>query len=108
MARSVSFEREEMKKRLRLFGLDETHVEEIATLFAKKNRHIDVVSFVILLERYGIGRSNLTTFLKDVGIDDSTIINIFSKADFKRLGLEGKDITQVILEEGAGTAGASG
>ncbi len=117
MARSVSFEREELKKRLRAFGLDETHVEEIANLFAKKNRHMDVVSFVILLERYGIGRPNLTTFLKDVGIDDSTIINIFSKADFKRLGLEGRDITQVILDEssggdigngGAGGGGAAG
>ncbi len=108
MAKSVSFEREELKKRLRAFGLDETHVEEIATLFGKKNRHLDVVSFVILLERYGIGRSNITTFLKDVGVDDSTIINIFSKADFKRLGLEGKDITQVILEEGAGSAGFGG
>lgn len=108
MARSVSFEREELKKRLRAFGLDETRVEEIAAIFAKNNRHVDVVSFVILLERYGIGRSNLTTFLKDVGVDDSTIINIFSKADFKRLGLEGKDITQVILDEGAGAANESG
>jgi hypothetical protein len=110
MARSVSFEREELKKRLRAFGLDETHVEEISNLFAKKNRHMDVVSFVILLERYGVGRSNITTFLKDVGIDDSSIINIFSKADFKRLGLEGRDITQVILDEagaesGTGTTG---
>ncbi len=106
MARSVSFEREELKKRLRAFGLDETHVEEISNLFAKKNRHMDVVSFVILLERYGVGRSNITTFLKDVGIDDSTIINIFSKADFKRLGLEGRDITQVILDEGGMEGGA--
>lgn len=105
MAKSVSFEREELKKRLRAFGLDETHVEEISNLFAKKNRHMDVVSFVILLERYGVGRSNITTFLKDVGIDDSAIINIFSKADFKRLGLEGRDITQVILDEAGAESG---
>ena len=99
MARSISFEREELKKRLRSWGLEELHVEEIATLFAKKNRHIDVTSFVILLERYGISRNLITGFLKDYGVDDSTLINIFSKADFKRLGIEGKDITQVILQE---------
>ncbi len=100
MARSISFEREELKKRLRAYGLEEMRVEEIATLFAKKNRHMDVVSFVILMERYGIGRNLITDFLKDFGVDDSTLINIFSKADFKRLGLEGRDITQVILQDG--------
>ncbi len=101
MARSVSFEKEELKKRLRAFGLDEVHIEEISSLFAKKNRHMDIVSFCILLERYGIGRNNITSFLKDFGVDDSTLINIFSKADFKRLGIEGRDITQVILQEGS-------
>jgi hypothetical protein len=99
MAKSVSFEREELKKKLRTFGLDEIHIEEIVNLFAKKNRHMDVISFVILVERYGIARSNITGFLRDIGIDDGTIINIFSKADFKRLGMGDKDITQVIIEE---------
>src|SRR3989338_1076481 len=99
VAKTVSFEKEELKKRLRSFGLDEVHVEEISELFGKKNKHMDVVSFVILLERYGVGRVNITSFLKDIGIEDSTIINIFSKADFKRLGLGDRDITQVILSE---------
>lgn len=99
MAKSVSFEKEELKKRLRAFGLDEVRIEEIVELFGKKNRHINVIDFVILLERYGIGRINITSFLKDTGIDDSTVINIFSKADFKRMGMGDRDITQLILEE---------
>ncbi len=99
MAKSVSFEKEELKKRLRSFGLDEVRIEEITELFNKKSRHLNVIDFVILLERYGVGRINITSFLKDSGIDDSTIINIFSKADYKRIGMGDRDITQVILEE---------
>jgi hypothetical protein len=99
MAGTVSFEKEELKKKLRGYGLDEVHIEEIVELFNKKNKHVDAISFVILLERYGIARVNITAFLKDIGIDDSTIINIFSKADFKRLGIGDRDITQVILSE---------
>ncbi len=99
MAGTVSFEKEELKKKLRSYGLDEVHIEEIVELFGKKNRHVDVISFVILMERYGIARVNITSFLKDLGIEDSTIINIFSKADFKRLGIGDRDITQVILGE---------
>ena len=99
MAKSVSFEKEDLKKRLRSFGLNEMNVEEVSNLFQKKNRHLDVVSYVIMLERYGVARSNITSFLKDVGVDDSTIVNIFSKADFKRLGVEGREITQVSLDD---------
>ncbi|OIO21803.1 hypothetical protein AUJ17_01325 [Candidatus Micrarchaeota archaeon CG1_02_47_40] len=99
MAKVVSFERGELKKKLLSFGLDNVHIEEIIGLFGKKNNHVDVVSFVVLLERYGLARNSITSFLKDVGIDDSTVINIFSKSDFKKLGIEDRDITQVILEE---------
>lgn len=99
VAKSVSFEKEELRKHLRAFGLSEIHVEEISNLFNQHNKHLDVISFVIMLERYGVARSNITSFLKDVGIDDSTIVNIFSKADFKRLGVEGRDMTQVVLDE---------
>ncbi|MCK4319616.1 ATP-binding protein [Candidatus Micrarchaeota archaeon] len=99
MARSISFLKENMKKRLLGFGLDESRIEEVISLFDKKNRHIDVISFVVLLERYGVARSNITSFLKEVGVDDATIINIFTKADRKKGGLVGGDITQVILEE---------
>ena len=99
MAKTVSFEKEELRKRLRSFGLDEVKIEEITDLFEKKNKHVDVISFVVLLERYGIARINITSFLKDVGIDDATIINIFSKADFKKLGMGEGSIQQVILEE---------
>ncbi len=99
MARSISCLKENMKKRLLGFGLDESRIEEVISLFDKKNRHIDVISFIVLLERYGVARSNITSFLKEVGVDDATIINIFTKADRKKGGLVGGDITQVILEE---------
>lgn len=99
LAKTFSFERTELKRRLRAFGLEDANVEDIAGLFDKRNRHMDVINFVILLEKYGIARNNLTGFLKDVGIDDPTIINIFSKADQKKLGMEEKDITEVILTE---------
>ncbi|MEM4348625.1 MAG: hypothetical protein QXN37_03590 [Candidatus Anstonellaceae archaeon] len=97
MAKTVFFSKEELRKRLRTFGLDELHVAEIASLFDKNNGHIDVVSFVIMLERYGVQRSDISSFLHDLGIDEPTLINIFSKADFTRLGLGNQEITQVVL-----------
>ncbi len=97
MAKTVFFLKEELRRKLRAFGLDEVRVAEITAAFDKNNRHIDVVSFVIMIERYGIGRPDISSFLHDVGVDESTLINIFSKADFTRLGMGNREVTQVVL-----------
>jgi len=51
------------------------------------------------MERYGIARRNISDFLKDAGVADATIINIFGKADLKKSGGSGTMISQVILED---------
>ena len=97
MARTLFFSREELGKKLRMFGLEELRVAEITSVFDKNNRHIDVVSFVIMLERYGVQRPDISSFLHDIGVDEPTMINIFSKADFTRIGMGNREITQVVL-----------
>jgi hypothetical protein len=97
MAKTLFFLKEELRRRLRAFGLEEIRIAEITSAFDKNNRHLDVISFVIMLERYGVPRQEISSFLHDVGVDESTLINIFSKADFTRLGLSNREITQVVL-----------
>ncbi len=97
MARTLFFTKEDLGRRLRLFGLEEVRVAEIGGVFDKNNRHIDVVSFVIMLERYGVQRSDISSFLHDIGVEEPVLINIFSKADFTRLGMGNREVTQVVL-----------
>ncbi|VVC01366.1 Uncharacterised protein [uncultured archaeon] len=97
MAKTLFFSKEDMSRKLRMFGMDELRITEVCTAFDKNNRHIDVVSFVIMLERYGIQRTDISSLLHDLGIDESTLINVFSKADFTRLGMGSRDVTQVVL-----------
>ena len=97
MAKTLFFAKEDLRKRLRTFNLDEMRVADITALFDKNNRHIDVVSFVIMLERYGVQRAEVSAFLHDIGVDERTLINVFSKADFTRLGVSNREITQVVL-----------
>jgi len=97
MAKTVFFMKDDLRRRMRAFGLDEVRVAEITSAFDKNNYHIDVISFVIMIERYGIPRPEISSFLHDVGVDESTLINIFSKADFTRLGISNREITQVAL-----------
>ena len=99
MAKTLFFEREDLGRKLRTFGLDELRVAEVTGVFDKNNKHIDVVSFVIMLERYGVQRADISSFLHDIGVDEPTLINIFSKADFTRLGMGNRDVTQVVLAD---------
>ncbi len=100
MGKSAIFLKEEYRRRMRQYGMTEEKIEETSRIFERNNKHIDVITFVIMLERSGLERRAITEFLKDVGIDDITIINIFGKVDLKKTELTGsKEISNVILEE---------
>ncbi len=95
MPKSFPKEKVEFKKRLREMGLTDEKIEEIARMIEKKARHIDAVDLVIELERRGVDRAAITSFYRELGIDDPTIINIFAAADKKRAGGE---VTHVTIE----------
>jgi len=100
MARSVSFLKDDFRRKLRQYGIPDDKVEEITKMFEKGGRRMDIINFVMLLERYGAARKNISDFLKDIGIDDTTIINIFAKVDLKKGGgSAGGQISEVVVED---------
>ena len=98
--RSVSFEKDELKKKLRSSGMSEEQSDEIVTLFGKKGRRMEMGSFVVLLSRYGIARNNISGFLKDLGLEDAIVVTVLSKADELELKLGNEDITDYIIAAG--------
>jgi len=99
MAYTISMKKEEIRNKLRTIGVDDVKVEDIVNLFEKNNRHVDIISFVIALERIGVTRRIVSTLLKELGIDDTVIINIFTKADFRKEGKTTSSMSQVVLED---------
>ncbi len=97
--RMVSFEKDELKKKLRMYGMGEEQSDEIISLFSKKGRRMEIASFVVLLSRYGIARANVSSFLKELGLDDNTAVSVLSKADELEIEIEGEDISEYILSQ---------
>ncbi len=95
--RSVSFEKDELKKKLRGYGLGEEQSDEIVALFSKKGRRMEISSFVVLLSRYGIARNNISGFLKELALDDNIVVTVLSKADELEMALSDEDISEYIL-----------
>ncbi|MCX6770519.1 MAG: ATP-binding protein [Candidatus Micrarchaeota archaeon] len=96
VARSTSFEKDELKKKLRAYGMNEEQSDEVVALFSKKGRRMEIASFVVLLTRYGIARGNIGNFLKELGLEDSTVVNVLAKADELEMELGDDDITEFI------------
>lgn len=98
MAKSYQFEKIELRKRLKLFGLRDSHMEEIMGLFDRRNKHMDVINFVLTLEKFGASRAQISNFLRDIGIEDTTLMNIFSRVDFKKAGVDDKKVQEVVMK----------
>ncbi len=99
MANTVSFEKEEIRRKFIEYGVSDESIVDIIRLFDKNNRRMNVVSFVIILERSGLKRKKITELLQEFGVDDSTMINIFVSADKKKEKYSGKELTQIVLED---------
>jgi hypothetical protein len=76
----VSFLKKELARKLVQYGLNLDKVKEVIAAFEKEKQHLGVVKFVMMLEKYGIARQNISKLLKESGLDDSVIISIFAKA----------------------------
>jgi len=84
--KAYAFERGELRSRLVEFGMEDTRVNDLMSQFEKGAKRMDVLTFVNVLEDNNIARTNTMSFLKGIGMDDATIIDLFSRVDFMRGG----------------------
>ncbi len=85
----ISFSADDLKRKLAQYGLSNDKIEAIGKKFEKQlGRRLDIISYVLGLDEAGLDRRSITELLKDVGIDDITIINIFGKVDLKKTELK--------------------
>lgn len=100
MAKSLVFEKEDIRRKLLEYGVSDENIVEIMNLFDKNNRRMDVIAFAVILERLGMKRKRITDLFQELGMDDVTIINTFVAVDKKKETFGDKTITQIVLDEG--------
>lgn len=99
MATAVLFEKKELRLKLKDLGLSDNQLEEMSSLFDQKSKHVDIITFVTTVERFGIARGGIYAFLKGAGIDDPTLITVFSRADLKKAGLDEDKVQEVVFSD---------
>lgn len=99
LATTVGMEKNALRVKLKAVGLSDTQVEELCAQFDKKSRHMDIITFVTSVERFGMPRGRLYSLLSGEGVDDPTLINVFSRADLKKAGMDEDRIQEVAFSD---------
>ncbi len=84
-AKTYTISRQELRHVLIAFGLGE---KELASLFSgmeKSHRHVNIISFISMLEKIGLERERITNVLRRLGIDDLLISDAMRSVDEQRI-----------------------
>lgn len=92
----IEVEREQMVKMLYELGLTEPQLGIIKREFDKNDGLIDGEQFVSLLEKFGYSKSAIISFLRQLGVNEKNLIQIFSLVKMRKAT---KGLVNVVLEE---------
>ncbi|OIO21367.1 hypothetical protein AUJ17_03510 [Candidatus Micrarchaeota archaeon CG1_02_47_40] len=91
------FEKEDLKRKLLSFGLDDAQTAEIVQKFAASQNTLSAEELVLLLEKYGFSRSRIISLLRELGAGEESLISLFSSLQKSRTRANlGKPATLVI------------
>lgn len=80
--------RQELKRILLAFNMNEKNIESLLTNMEKAHRHVNVITFTGLLEKANLDREKISNVLRRLGIDDLTIRNILNVMDEQKIVAE--------------------
>lgn len=85
MAATFTISRIELKKMLASLGVSDGSIEGMLASMNKVHRHVNAVSFVSMLEKLGIKHKDVNNILRRLGIDDTTITEVFNMLDEQKI-----------------------
>jgi hypothetical protein len=92
---NIEIEREQMMKMLYELGLNESQLSIVRTEFEKNDGVMEGETLVTLLEKFGYSKSSVISFLRQLGVDEKSLIKIFSLAKMRKAA---KGVVNVVLE----------
>lgn len=73
---------------LTVLGASEHDINSLISALDKTHRHTNIIVFVNLLEKLGIGRDKMANILRRMDMDDVTIRNVFRMVDESKIRAE--------------------
>ncbi len=85
---TFSISRIELRRILLALKVSDRSIESIISSMEKTHRHVNVVTFVSLLEKAGLSRDDISNTLRRLGMDDVNISLVLNMLDEQRISAE--------------------
>ncbi len=95
---SYSLSRKELKKLLIAYGINEQNIEMMFADMEKKHMHMNVLTFIGILQRSNVSRIRTIQILRRLSINDIAISRIMDMLDEERLLAESGRIYKATIE----------
>ncbi len=90
--------RQDLRKLLLAFGVNEKNLESLLSSMEKTHRHITAVAFASLVEKAGLEREKVINVLRRLGLDDITVRDVLQTADEQRIMSETGRLFEATIE----------
>lgn len=94
---NVEIEREQFSRMLFELGLTDDQINLVKVEFERSDGIMDATGFVSLLEKFGYSPSSIMTFLRQLGVEEKYIVEVFSLTK-RRKAIKG--VVDLTLKEG--------
>lgn len=91
----VEIEREQLLKMLYELGLNESQIAMLKTEFERNDGTLDGERLVSMFDKFGYSKSTILSFLRQLGIPEKNLINIFSLVKMRKAE---KGIVNVVVD----------
>lgn len=90
MANKTTFtiSRVEIRHMMLSFKVSEKNIQSALSLMEKSHRHINIISFISMLEGYGLDKDQITQLLRRIGLDDIKIGEAMEMVDEHKITSE--------------------
>ena len=95
----IEFEKESFRRKLLEFGLTDKQVAQIVMKFEANDNRLNIIEIIHDLEKFGYARSVVISFLRELGIRDTDIVNLFSELQRVKMGVDSDKISKLEVED---------
>jgi hypothetical protein len=95
----IPIEREVLSSKLFNLGCTNSQIMQVIKSFEENDKKLNVEVFCRILLSFGISRSTILNLLRDFGLKDEDLVNIFSRLEANSLNVPLSKLTNVVIED---------
>jgi hypothetical protein len=95
---SYSISKREIKRALIAYGVREPEIEALVADAEKRHMHMNVIAFVLLLEKVNLTRNRIIQIMRRIGLDDIKISKVLDMVDEEKMLAQAGHIYKARIE----------